>query len=361
MPTPTIPAGNLFMNATTYTGDNTTPKSITNGVAGQAFQPDFVWLKSRSNAYQNNLYDSVRGAGSAYALSSDQTAAEGGNSNVYGYLSAFNSNGFAVTQGSAGSGGAPNGNAYTNQTSTTYVAWQWKAGGTAVTNTSGTISSQVSANTTAGFSIISYTGNGTAGATIGHGLGVAPDLFFCKDRVAATSWPVYHSFLGGTKWLALNGPDAATTSAQEWNNTNPTSSVITLGSGISNGNQASQAYIGYAWTAISGYSKFGGYTGNSSTDGVFIYTGFRPKFIFIKNYQSSVDWYFEDSARDTYNVASSVLSPNTSSAESSGTYLIDFLSNGFKIRTANGNINSSGNSYIYGCWAENPFKYANAR
>ena len=167
--------------------------------------------------------------------------------------------------------------------------------------------------------------------------------------------------MGGTQWILLNSTNAATTSAQEWNNTNPTSSVFSVGSSSSNSNQSANTYVAYCWSEIAGYSKFGGYTGNSSSDGVFIYLGFRPKFIFIKNYQSATDWYFEDSARDTYNVASSVLSPNTSSAESSGTYLIDFLSNGFKLRTANGNINSSGNSYIYGCWAENPFKNALAR
>ena len=342
LPTSTITNGSKYMDASLYTGTGSNGLVVTNG----GFYPDLIWAKARSAAYYNTLLDYQRGV--AVRLFSNLTDAESNN----GCQSSFNSNGFTLN---ADAGGV-------NNSGSTYVAWQWNAGsGTSSSNTNGSITSNVDVNTTAGFSIVKYTGNGTAGATVGHGLGVAPSLVICKDRQAATSWPVYHSSLGGTQWILLNSTNAATTSAQEWNNTNPTSSVFSVGSSSSNSNQSANTYVAYCWSEIAGYSKFGGYTGNSSSDGVFIYLGFRPKFIFIKNYQSATDWYFEDSARDTYNVASSVLSPNTSSAESSGTYLIDFLSNGFKLRTANGNINSSGNSYIYGCWAENPFKNALAR
>ena len=359
MPTPTIPAGNLFMNATIWTGDNTTPRSITNGVTGQSFQPDFVWIKSRSAAYQHNLYDSVRGAGAAFSLSSDQTAAEGGNSNVYGFLSAFNSNGFAVTQGTAGGGGAPNGNAYTNQTSTTYVAWNWKAGGAAVTNTAGSISAQVSANTTSGFSVVTYTGNATSGATVGHGLGVAPSFIIAKNRInGGTDWPTFHVSTGNNGGCTLNESAAKVTTAIWWNNTTPSSTVVTLGSGAQT-NGSGNGIVLYCWSQIAGYSAFGSYTGNGSADGPFVYTGFRPRFIVIKS-TGVEDWRMFDTSRSTYNIQGATLYPNTSSAENAA-QLIDINSNGFKCRTTDGAVNGSGTSYIYMAFAENPFKYALAR
>jgi len=266
LPVPTIPAGNKQMDATIWTGDNTTPRSIAN--AG-SFQPNFVWIKSRSNAYQHNLYDSVRGAGAAYSLSSDQTAAEGGNSNVYGFLSAFNSTGFAVTQGTAGGGGAPNGNAYTNQSGSTYVGWQWKAGGAAVTNTAGTISSQVSANTTSGFSVVTYTGNGTAGATWGHGLGVAPSFVIVKGRTNVDNWMTWHtSYGGGQYFIELNTTNALGSATNVWNNTVPNSSVVTVGTG-GTVNTNTTTYVAYCFAQIAGYSAFGSYTGNGSADGHF--------------------------------------------------------------------------------------------
>jgi len=361
MPTPTIPAGNLFMNATIWTGDNTTPRSITNGVTGQSFQPDFVWIKSRSNAYQHNLYDSVRGAGAAFALSSDQTAAEGGNSNVYGFLSAFNSNGFAVTQGTAGGGGAPNGNAYTNQSGSTYVAWQWKAGGAAVTNTAGTISSQVSANTTSGFSVVTYTGNATSGATVGHGLGVAPSFIIAKNRNSGvTDWPTFHVSTGNDGGCTLNETAAKATNSTWWNNTTPSSSVVTLGSG-SQTNGSTNSQVLYCFAPIAGYSAFGSYTGNGSTDGPFVYLGFRPRFVMIKRTNSAEDWNIWDSSRSPFNLASVMLRPNTADADDGTVAGIDLLSNGFKWRNTWSGTNASGSTYIYMAFAENPFKYANAR
>jgi hypothetical protein len=371
MPTPTIPDGELFMNATIWTGDNTTPRSITNGVAGQSFQPDFVWIKSRSAAYQHNLYDSVRGAGAAFALSSDQGAAEGGNSNVYGFLSAFNSNGFAVTQGTAGGGGAPNGNAYTNQSGSTYVAWQWKAGGAAVTNTAGTISSQVSANTTSGFSVVTYTGNGTGGATIGHGLGAKPSFFIIKKRTnsgTAYGWYCYSSVLGATNHLVLDTLANSSASSFLFNDTEPTSVapyVFTVGTSPAT-NEISIDYVAYCWTPIAGYSAFGSYTGNGLTDGTFVYTGFRPKFVIFKSTGVSAnDWIMYDTSRNTYNVMGASLYPNSAGAENSISLsyenTVDFLSNGFKLRSVNYSNNGPSVPYIYMAFAENPFKYANAR
>jgi hypothetical protein len=361
MPTPTIPDGELFMNATVWTGDNTTPRSITNGTTGQSFQPDLVWIKSRSAAYQHNLYDSVRGAGAARSLSSDQTAAEGGNSNVYGFLSAFNSNGFAVTQGTAGGGGAPNGNAYTNQASTTYVAWQWKAGGAAVTNTAGSISSQVSANTTSGFSIVTWTATNTANQSIGHGLGITPSMIIVKDRDQGTgyNWNTWFTGFSADEYINLNTTAAKTSFSTIWYQT-PTSSVFYVGSTGTAVNSSTDRFVAYCFAEVAGYSKFGSYTGNGSTDGPFVYLGFRPKFVMVRRTTPGY-WSMKDATRDPYNVADKVLFANDSAAESSPDQLFDLLSNGFKLRGSNNDINASGATYIYMAFAENPFKYANAR
>ena len=341
MPTPTIPAGNLFMNATLYTGTGATA-TITNGAAGQAFQPDLVWIKVRSTGYSHRLVDSVRGA--TKLLYSDLTNAE---STDAASLTAFNSNGFSL--GSA---------AGTNDTSQTFVGWQWKAGGTAVTNTSGTISSQVSANTTSGFSVVTYTGAGSTG-TIGHGLGVAPSMIIVKPRNVVDNWYCYHASLGNAQAVYLNLTNASGASPS-WNSTSPTSTLFTVASNlVTNTN----TYVAYCWAPIAGFSQFGSYTGNGSADGPFVYTGFRPKFVMIKRTDSSTngDWRILDSSRDTYNVSQNALYANLALAEDSSVTVEDFLSNGFKLRTAINGYNGSGATYIYAAFAENPFKYANAR
>jgi hypothetical protein len=351
MPTPTIPDGELFMNATLYTGNGGT-QTITNGVAGQSFQPDFVWLKTRSTVQNHSLIDSVRG--NTKILYSDLTNAEG---TFSGVLDSFNSNGF--TLGSSAS---------VNQNGTTFVGWQWKAGGAAVTNTAGTISSQVSANTTSGFSVVTYTGNGSGGATVGHGLGVAPQFIIVKNRAdGSTNWYCYNQYLDATSpqnytiYLSLtNARDAASVF---WNNTAPTSSVFTIGSS-SGVNGSGNAMVAYCWTPIAGYSAFGSYTGNGSTDGPFVYLGFRPRFVMIKASSiSSEHWYIVDATRSPYNAAILYLSPDDSDAETSpgAAQFFDFLSNGFKLRVSGSYSNSSGATYIYMAFAENPFKYANAR
>jgi hypothetical protein len=346
LPTPTIGAtassqANDYFDATTYTGNGST-QTITN--AG-GFQPDFVWIKNRTSALDHRLVDAVRGV--TKEVYSNTTGTEGTDANG---LTAFNSNGFSV-----GSSGSYNGN--TNA----LVAWQWKANGAGSSNTAGTISSTVSANTTAGCSIVTYTGTGTTGATVGHGLGVAPNMIIIKSRGAVTSWPVYHSSLGATSWILLNSTSAATTSSQEFNNTAPTSTVFTIGSSSANSNQ-SATYVAYCFSEVAGYSKFGSYTGNGSTDGPFIYTGFRPKFIMWKRSDGVIDWGIIDSATSSYNFANNLLCPNGNFANQAYSDLgFDFVSNGFKVRGASGNTNASGGTYIYMAVAENPFKYANAR
>ena len=355
LPTPSIVDWSTAFSTVLWTGDNTTPRSLTN--SGQ-FQPDFVWIKNRSNAYQHNLYDSVRGAGSAFALSSDGTGAEGGNSSTYGYLSSFDSTGFTVTQGTAGGGAAPNGNAYTNQTASAYVGWNWKAGGTAVSNTDGTITSQVSANTTSGFSIATFTAPTSGTCTVGHGLNVAPECFFIKSRANAYGWTFYHKDIGSNKYLVLNSTAAAATDTNTWNNTAPTSSVFTLGLNFQN----TSTWVAYCF-ANSDIIKVGTYTGNGSADGPMVFTGGRVQWLMIKRTDSTSDWWIWDVERNTYNVAASILYANDSSAEFTSTSIfpIDLVSNGFKHRGNNVTVNGSGATYIYLAIMESPLKHSNAR
>jgi hypothetical protein len=354
LPTSTIVKGNTVMDATIYTGDGTTPKTRTNAAS---FQPDLVWIKSRSSAYSHNIFDSVRGAGLARSLQSDNTNSEATNAvntALYGYLSAFNSNGFSTTNGT--------GDVWVNQNGGTYVAWQWQAGqGSSGSNTNGSITSTVSVNASAGFSVVTYAGTGAA-ATVGHGLGVSPSLIIVKNRTNAFSWSVYSASLGNTQYLFLNSTNAAASDVGQWNNTTPTSSVFSIGTSNNTGASATN-YVAYCWTPIAGFSAFGSYTGNGSADGTFVYTGFRPKFILIKGSSFVSNWFIEDSARNGYNVNNGVaLRPNLSNAEDGTTnYNIDILSNGFKLRSSAADSNTSGATFIYAAFAENPFKNALAR
>jgi hypothetical protein len=346
MPTPTIPAGNLFMNATLYTGNSPSSQTITNGVAGQSFQPDFVWLKSRSAAYNSGLYDSVRGVSKLlYSNTTDaQITSTGG-------VTAFNSNGFTILNDAS--------NSNINVSGTTYVGWNWKAGGTAVSNTAGSITSQVSANTTSGFSIVTWTGNGTSGATVGHGLGTVPSMVIVKRRSAASNWSVSLAAIGATKVLFLEQTAAAATDPGPFASTLPSSTVITLGSSTDT-NASGGTFVAYCWAPIAGYSQFGSYTGNGSTDGPFIYTGFRPKFILAKRTNTTGSWNMVDSSRSPSNVAIPTLYSDLSDAEYTGYNFADLNSNGFKLRSTVA-ANGSGDTYIYMAFAENPFKYANAQ
>jgi hypothetical protein len=249
-----------------------------------------------------------------------------------------------------------------NTNTATYVAWQWKAGGTGVSNTSGSIPSTVSANVSAGFSVVTWTGTG-ANATVGHGLGVAPSMVIAKCRnTAALDWPVYHSSLtNAATSIYLNLTNAAVVGGGPgiWNSTAPTSSVFSVGtSSYTNG--STQTYVAYCFAPVAGYSTFGSYTGNGLADGPFVYLGFRPRFVMIKSTTLLQPWNIFDTSRDPYNVEGQYLQPNTSGAE--GTFAtLDVTSNGFKLRTSGAYANSSGDVLIYVAFAENPFRIARAR
>jgi len=246
-----------------------------------------------------------------------------------------------------------------NTSAATYVAWQWKAGTTSASNTNGTITSTVSVGATQGFSVVTYTGTGSL-ATVGHGLGVAPNMVIIKSRSQAANWTVYHSSVGNTGALFLNLTNATDTGSAYWNNTSPTSSVFTINLGSAS-NTSGQTYVAYCFSAVAGYSAFGSYTGNGSTDGPFVYLGFRPRWILLKKTSAAGNnWFIWDTSRDTYNVVQNYIFVSSSSAEGADV-AIDVLSNGFKVRAVSGNYNDSGGTYIYGTFAENPFKNSLAR
>lgn len=340
---PAVIRGDDQFAVVTYTGTGAS-QSIT----GLRFQPDFVWIKGRSGATDHALYDRVRGV--QIDLVSNSTAAETTQSTG---LTAFNADGFTIgTLAKINTNGA------------TYVAWCWKANGAGVSNTAGTITSTVSANTTAGISVVGYTANGTNGATVGHGLGVAPALMIFKRRGAVSDWVVYHKALGATKRMFLDTTDAVATTSVYFNNVEPTSSVFTIGS-AADINTSTAAMIAYCFAEVTGFSKFGSYTGNGSADGSFVYTGFRPRWVLIKaasgGTAGSRSWWIYDAVRNTYNVVNSRLAPNTSAAESSSINTLDLLSNGFKLRDTDGAWNESGTTYVFAAFAEVPFQYARAR
>jgi hypothetical protein len=328
------------MNAVTYTG------SASNVTVTSGFYPDFTWAKSRNNTYNNSLIDSNRGGNSV--IFSNLTSAQ----SIVSGLATFSSTGVTYLTGASG----VNADASTN-----YVLWAWNAGsGTNTTNTAGSITTTTSVNATAGFSIIQFTGT-QANATIGHGLGVAPKMIIVKTYGGGTrGWRVYHESIGNTKYLILNDSSAATTDSTAWNNTTPTSTVISLGANGETNNGGS-LMIAYAWAEIAGFSKFGSYTGNGSADGVFVYLGFRPKYFMIKVTNGVNSWIIVDTSRAPYNVIGNYLLADTSGAEGTGFVLVDFLSNGFKMRNTYSGWNGSGENFIYAAFAENPFKNSNAR
>jgi hypothetical protein len=338
-----------YFNTVLYTGDDTTSRSIT----GVGFKPDFTWIKSRSNAYYHELYDAVRGFSSTTngrVLYSNVTSAEG----TPNTFNSFNTDGFTVSKQTGETG--------TNGTGSTYVAWNWLGANTTVSNTSGTITSTVSANTTAGFSIVRYTGNGTNGATVGHGLGVTPKFIIVKNRGTTGAWQVFAQAASTdmkNKYITLNTTNALSGGVDPsvWSGNNPTSSVFYIGtSGDVNTN--SGTYIAYCFADIKGFSKFGSYTGNGSTDGTFVYTGFKPAFLLTKRTDGVDSWVLYDNKRNTFNVEDKYLLPNLSNSED--TFIMyDFVSNGFKLRTT-GSQNTSGWNLIYMAFAENPFVSATA-
>jgi len=346
LPTPTIAKPNTVMDVKLYTGN-----SSTQTISGLNFSPDLVWIKERSGTRIHALCDSVRGDG--LLLYSNSTLAEQDIGSTVvdltsdGFNLGFNSGYTAVSH---------------NWNSITHVAWAWDAGSSNATNTSGTITSTVRANTTAGFSVVTV--NSTTAGTAGHGLGVKPAMIIEKCRGAASNWYVRHKSLTNMAayYLSLNSTSSAASDGSAFNNSEPTSTTF----GVNNGYlYANGSVVYYCFAEVAGYSAFGSYTGNGSTDGPFVYTGFRPKYVLLKCSSagdSAKDWFVHDGVRDTYNLAQKSLNPNRDITElDNSSYGIDILSNGFKIRTTSTGWNGSGSTYVYACFAEAPFPYARAR
>ena len=327
-----------YFNTKLYTGTGST-----HNITGVGFQPDWVWIKSRSDAYAHYVFDVIRGA-----TKQVQTNLADPETTSANQLTSFDSDGFTLGT-----------DIVTNGSSKTFASWNWLAGGTASSNTDGSITSSVSASTTSGFSIVSYTGNGSAGATVGHGLGSAPAVMIFKIRNTADNWRVYHQGIDATApedyHVQFNSTGARIDNSGFFNDTAPTSSVFTLGSdsGI---NGSSNTFIAYCFAEKKGYSKFGSYQGNSSTDGTFVFLGFKPAFLIAKCSSATGSWFMADNKRDGFNVITKALLAESSAIEANETYhAVDFLSNGFKWRGSDDRVNVSGKTYIYMAFAENPF------
>jgi hypothetical protein len=357
----TINKSSDYFNTVTYTGDGNATQAITN-----TFQTDFSWIKHRGTTAAHTLQDAVRGFSESKKLSSNSTDAENNASGAtwgdYGGVSAVGATSFTVYKGSQ----TPY---QTNESGANYVAWNWKANGADSSNTDGSITSTVSANTTSGFSIVSYTGTG-ANATVGHGLGAVPKIIIVKNRSSSgDGWGVYHvgadPSIPQNKYLELNTTSAVADGTSPWNDTAPTSSVFTVGSwSVSNG--SGNNMIAYCFAEKKGYSKFGSYTGNGNADGTFVYTGFKPAFVMIKNTTNGNNWFISDNKRVPFNLADDSLFPNSNSAEMTTqptNYGLDILSNGMKMRTSGdhtaNNNNASSNTYIYMAFAEAPLVGSN--
>jgi hypothetical protein len=314
------------------------------------FSPSFVWLKARSINYVHGLHDVVRG-GSRLLLSNSTTAELVDEQD--GSISAFTSDGFTISAGSRSADTF-------NDENKTYVAWAWDAGTTTTTNTVGSISSQVRANASAGFSVVTWTDPNTSG-TIGHGLGAPPELIIAKSRTVAYAWAVWHKAISRDGSLFLNSTAAYSyINSNYWGSSAPTSSVFGVGYTGESNNEGDM--VAYCFAPVAGYSSFGSYTGNGSTDGPFVYTGFRPAFVLIKTSSTSGNnWYLYDYKREAeYNPTTKPLFPDGSFAEQGDSRPVDLLSNGFKIRYASF-FNANGETMIYACFAESPFQYARAR
>lgn len=329
LPTPSIVNGANFMAATTYTG-NAAARSLSNAVNSVSFQPDLVWIKSRTPAATNHvLFDSMRGASIYAPLSSTTIGPEVTNANT---LTAFGADGFSLGTDTT----------LVNANANSYVAWQWKE------------------STLAGLDVVTYTGTGVA-RTISHNLGKAPAMVIVKSRTSTADWCVYHASISATNRLLLSQTNNSAADSTMWNNTAPTTSVFSVGTNAGV-NANTITYVAYCFAEIAGFSRFGSYTGNGSTDGPFVFCGFRPRFVMIKRTDVAVDWAIYDSARNTSNLTTQVILANSSAVEVTGTNsVLDFLSNGFKLKNAGSEVNATGGTYIFAAFAENPSKYALAR
>ena len=333
------PSAHFHTQLWTGNGGN---QSITNDANAGDFKPDWIWTTSRSNAYNNGMFDSSRGV--QKEITSNQANAE---ATLSGGVNSFDTDGFTFN------GASYNTNGYT------FVGWQWKAnGGTTSSNSNGSITSTVQANTTAGFSIVTYAGSNSA-STVGHGLGAVPEVILVKNRDASANWKSYHKPISETHTLSLNGTGAKS-DQESFNDTAPTSTVFSLLGNTDNVNRSGENFVAYCFTPIKGYSKFGKYKGNATSgdDGTFVYTGFKPAWIMVKSSSNSgQEWVIFDNKRDTFNEMDAWLYANATTAEDSGgdEREVDFVSNGFKFRNAGGPTSYSGRDYIYLAFAEHPF------
>ena len=328
-----------YFNTILWSGNGTANRNIT----GVGFQPDWVWVKNRSRSSNHTIVDILRGSGS-YPMSSSNNAVEdsGDTNQVEGFIA----DGFTV-------GSSTN----TNANGENLVGWSWRANGAGSANSDGSISSTVSVNTTSGFSIVSYAGNGASSgtATVGHGLGAVPQVVLQKRATnSAQNWHMYHVGVGNGSALILNDTQAINTQTDYWGDTTPTSSVVTVGPN----NLSTGTNILYCFTEKQGFSKFGRYTGTGSSNGPFVYTGFKPAFVLVKNTSASNNWFLQDNQRAGYNEANYLLKPNLSGVEDTGNH-IDILSNGFKTIVTSANCNGSGNNIIYMAFAEMPLVGSN--
>ena len=334
-----------YFNTVAYSG-NSTERTINVG-----FQPDFTWIKTRSRASNHNLVDAVRGV--KKLLSSNNTDAELTEADTAG-IDGFVSNGFTLEDATFYED--------VNVTGQTYVAWNWLAGNGTSSNTDGSITSTVSVNQKAGFSVVSWTGNGSANQTAGHGLGVKPKLKITKSRSISENWVVTGELIGGTDYRMFLNSTAANGTAAGYYPADTSTTIGLSGTNVSAGhNQSGATYVSYVFAEVEGYSKFGSYTGNGSSDGPMIFTGHAPAWVMVKRTDSADDWSVWDNERGIINGANYYLNPNLSNAEVTGYQTINLLSNGFKITNTDGKFNASGGTYIYASFAEMPFRYSNAR
>jgi hypothetical protein len=360
---PIITKPNEHFDVLTWTGTGGS-SGATRSITGLNFQPGLIWEKARTSGTGHQLLDSVRGVGQNKVLASNSAGDEPEAPNtesLYGWMSAINSGGFTLTNGTSTFDNW-------NKSGDDYVAWNWKAG-TSSSITVGqygsgvpSIASTVSANPTAGFSIVTYTGNVTGGATIGHGLGAVPTFIIVKNRSTSANWLIYSSVEGPNKYGYLNLTNGWATDTTGFNNVTPTSTVFTVGSAVET-NGSTNNLVAYCFTPIAGYSAFGSYTGNgSATAGPFVYLGFRPRLVMIKRYDTTSNWNITDTSRNPYNNTTVALRPNTGDTESTvGTVYVQPVSNGFYISNNNSDTNATNGTYIYAAFAEAPFKFANAR
>jgi hypothetical protein len=349
LPDPEIALPGDYFNTVLYTGDGADDHAIT----GVGFQPDNVWIKSRSVGDSHVIYDALRGATkfiSPNNTNAEVTATDG--------LVSFDTDGFTLNDGAVQD--------QANRDTETYVSWNWLASNaSAVTNDDGDRDSEVMANTTAGFSIVKYVGASGTSHTYGHGLSQELDLIIVKNRTYTTGWNVYNRPQGATKIIWLDSDGAEGTGAGYWNDVDPTDTVFTVGnSSQTGGHTNSDGYMAYCFHSVEGYSKVGGYSGNGNADGTFIYTGFRPSWLLVKRIDGAESWAIEDNKRSTYNVIDKVLFPDSNAVEQENSINnVDFISNGFKVRNSDSRWNNSSGEYLYLVppLAKSPFKYANAR